>query len=172
MPPTPSYWQSREPATAKQSPRRAAAPDMAMESPKTRCSSSKGRAPRGSGCNSKTSTLKHPDSTLAKTPPHPQESTPDCPVTSMQACSSQKHGRSPSPTRVSQKQMKGPQCDGLWDSQHHPASRLLLSPPLPWVRQATGRGGLSPLRAGCHLPRFLPAQVSTYPGFHPWGLGA
>ena len=101
MPPAPSYWQSREPATAKQSPHRVAAPDMAMEPPKTRHSSSKGGAPWGSGCNSKTSTLKCPDSTLAKTPPHPKESTLNCPAKSPQACSSQKRGRSPSPTTES-----------------------------------------------------------------------
>ena len=98
MPPTPSYRQSREPVAAKQSPCRAAALDMAVESPQTRHSSSKGGAPRGSGHNSKTSTMKQPDSTLAKTPPYPQESTPDHPVKSPQACSSRKHGCSPSPT--------------------------------------------------------------------------
>ena len=98
MPPTPSYWQSREPATAKQSPQRAVALDMAVESPKTRHSSSKSGPPRGTGHGSKTSTPKCPDSTSAKTPPHPQESTLDCPAKSSQSCSSQKHGHSPSPT--------------------------------------------------------------------------
>ena len=101
VPPTPSYQQSREPASAKQSPHRVAALDMAVESPKTRCSSSKGGALRGSGCSSKTSTLKCPDSTSAKTPPHPQESTLDHPAKSPQACSSRKCGRSPSPTTES-----------------------------------------------------------------------
>ena len=98
VPPTLSYRQSREPATAKQSPHRAAAPDMTVESPKTRHSNSKGEAPQGSGCNSKISTPKRPDSMSAKTPPHPQESTPNPPAKSPQACSSWKHGRSPSPT--------------------------------------------------------------------------
>ena len=101
MPPTLSYQQSREPATAKQSPCRAEAPDTAMESPKTRCSSSKGGAPWGSGHNSKTSTPKCPDSMSAKTPPHSQESTPDHPVKSPQAHSSWKCGHSPSPTTES-----------------------------------------------------------------------
>ena len=41
VPPTPSYQQSREPVAAKQSPHGVAAPDTSMESPKTRCSSSK-----------------------------------------------------------------------------------------------------------------------------------
>ena len=74
---------------------------MAVESPKTRCSSSKGGAPQGTGCSSKTSTPKCPDSTSAKTPPHPQESTLDCPAKSPQAHSSQKHGHLPSPTTES-----------------------------------------------------------------------
>ena len=103
MPPTSSYQQSREPAAAKQSPCRVAAPDMAMEYPMTKCSSSKGRAPWSSGHNSKTSTPKHPDSTSAKTPPCPQESTPDCPVKSPQVRSFWKHGCSPSPTTESAK---------------------------------------------------------------------
>ena len=98
MPPAPSYRQNREPAMAKQSLHRVAAPDMAVESPKTRCTSSKGGTPWGTGCSSKTSTPKRPDSTLAKTPPRPQESTPDCPAKSPQARSSWKHGRSPFPT--------------------------------------------------------------------------
>ena len=103
MPPALSYQQSREPVAAKQSPHREAAPDTAMESPKTRHSSSKGGAPWDSGRSSKTSTPKHPDSTSAKTPPHSQESTPDCPAKSPQARSSRKCGHSPSPTMESTK---------------------------------------------------------------------
>ena len=101
VPPTPSYWQSREPVAAKQSPHRAAAPDTSVESPKTRCSSSKSGPPRGTGRGSNTSTLKCPDSTSAKKPSHPQESTPDHPAKSLQARSSQKCGHSPSPTTES-----------------------------------------------------------------------
>ena len=97
MPPTPSYRQSREPVTAKQSLHGVAALDTSVESPKTRCSSSKSGPPLGTGRGSKTSTLKQPDSTSAKTPPHPQESTLDHPAKSLQACSSQKHGHLPSP---------------------------------------------------------------------------
>ena len=98
MAPTPSYWQNRELVAAKQSPHRAAAPDTSVESPKTRCSSSKSGPPLGTGCSSNTSTLKCPDSTSAKKSSHPQESTPDCQAKSPQACSSRKHGCSPSPT--------------------------------------------------------------------------
>ena len=42
MPPAPSYQQIREPAATKQSLHRAAAPDTPAESPKVKCSSSKG----------------------------------------------------------------------------------------------------------------------------------
>ena len=49
MPPAPSYWQVREPAATKQSPHRVAAPDMSVESPKAKHSSSQGGPPQGSG---------------------------------------------------------------------------------------------------------------------------
>ena len=98
MPPTPSYRQSRELVAANQSLHRAAAPDTSVESPKTRCSSSKGGPQRGTGHGSNTSIPKCPDSTSTKKPSHLQESTLDCPAKSLQARSSQKHGHSPSPT--------------------------------------------------------------------------
>ena len=66
MPLAPSYWQAREPEVTKQSPPRAATPDPSMESPKTKCSSSKGSPHCSSGHSSNTSTPKHPDSTSAK----------------------------------------------------------------------------------------------------------
>ena len=47
VPPALSYRQNSEPAAAKQSPHRAAAPDTSVESPKTRCSSSKSGPPQG-----------------------------------------------------------------------------------------------------------------------------
>ena len=43
MPPTPSYWQVREPMATKQSPHRAAALDTPVEPPKAKCSSGKSR---------------------------------------------------------------------------------------------------------------------------------
>ena len=97
VPPALSYWQNRELAAAKQSLHRAAAPDMSVESPKTRHSSSKIRPPLGTGRGSNTSTPKRPDSTSAKKPSRPQESTLDCQVKSLQACSSRKCSHSPSP---------------------------------------------------------------------------
>ena len=98
VPPAPSYWQVREPAATKQSLHRVAAPDAPAESPKAKCSGSKGGPQWGSRCSSNTSTLKHPDSTSAKKPSCPKESTPDNQGKSPQSCSSRKCGRSPSPT--------------------------------------------------------------------------
>ena len=98
MPPAPSYWQVREPAVTKQSPHRVAAPDMSVDSPKAKCSSSKGGPPWGSGRSSSTSTLKHPNSMSTKKPSCPKESTLDIQAKSPQAHSSCKHDRSPSPT--------------------------------------------------------------------------
>ena len=99
MPLTLFYWQNNEPAAAKQSPHRVAALDTSVEPPKTRHSSSKSGPPCGTGCSSNTSTLKHPDTMSAKKSSHPQESTPDHPAKSLQACSSQKCGHSPSPAK-------------------------------------------------------------------------
>ena len=52
VPPAPSYRQDREPAAANQSPHRVAALDTSVESPKTKCSSSKSRPLRGTGRSS------------------------------------------------------------------------------------------------------------------------
>ena len=98
MPPAPSYRQVREPAATKQSQHRAAASDTPAESPEAKRSNSKSGPPRGSGRSSNTSTPKHPDSTSAKKPSCPKESTPDDQAKSPQAHSSHKCGHSPSPT--------------------------------------------------------------------------
>ena len=71
---------------------------MSAESPKAKCSSSKDRPSQGSGRSSNTSTLKCPNSTSAKNPYRPKDSTPDDQAKSPHACSSRKHGHSPSPT--------------------------------------------------------------------------
>ena len=98
--PAPLYWQAREPEVSKQSPPRAAIPDPPMESPKTKCSSSKGSPHCSSGCSSNTSTLKCPDSTSAKKPSSSKEPTSNS-QKSTKARSSHKHGHSPSPAAKS-----------------------------------------------------------------------
>ena len=69
----PSYLQAKQPEATKQSPPWATTPNPAVESPKTKCSSSKGRHHRSSGCGSNTSTPKRPDSTSAKKPSSSKE---------------------------------------------------------------------------------------------------
>ena len=93
----PSYWQVREPTVTKQSPHRVVALDAPAESPKAKHSNSKSGPQQGSGHSSNTSTPKHPDSTPAKKPSCPKESTPDDQAKSPQARSSRKCGHSPSP---------------------------------------------------------------------------
>ena len=103
VPPVPSYQQVREPMVTKQSPHRAAALDTPAESSKAKCSNSKSRPQRGSRRSSNTSTPKCPDSTSAKKPSYPTESTPHDQVKSPHAHNSCKHGHSPSPTSARHK---------------------------------------------------------------------
>ena len=156
MPPAPYFQQVRESAVTKQSPHRVAASDTPAESLKAKCSNSKSRPQQGSGCSSNTSTPKHPDSTSAKKPSCPKESTPDDQVKSPQTRSSHKHGRSPSPTSGSaghkQRDLHGedssavnttlPVSSSMFDTFHSPTGSFSdviepLPPPLlllPWVR--------------------------------------
>ena len=97
MPPALSYWQVRELAATKQSSHRAAALDTSVESPKAKCSSSKGGPSWGYGHSSNTSTPKHPNSMSTKKPSCPKDSTLDDQVKSPHACSSHKCSCLPSP---------------------------------------------------------------------------
>ena len=109
VPPAPAYRQVREVVATKQSLHRAAAPDTSVECPKAKRSSSKSGPPWDSGCSSNTSTPKHPDSTSAKKPSCPKESTQDNQVRSPQAHSFCKHSHSPQPSprlRVSRMQTR------------------------------------------------------------------
>ena len=72
-----------------------------MESPKTKCFSSKGGYHRSSGCGSNTSTLKHPDSTSAKKPSSSKEPAPKEQDKSPKSHCSHKCGCSPSPSTES-----------------------------------------------------------------------
>ena len=74
-----------------------AAPKTSVEPPKAKQTRSNGRPHQGSGHSSNTSTPKHPDSTSAKKPSHPKESTLDDQAKSPQARSSHKCCCSPSP---------------------------------------------------------------------------
>ena len=84
----------------KQSPPRATTLNPAVESPKAKCSGSKGGHHCSSECSSNTSTPKHPDSTSAKKPSSSKEPTLND-QKSPRACGSCKRGHSPSPSAES-----------------------------------------------------------------------
>ena len=69
----PSYLQSKQPKAMKSSPPWATTPNPAVESPKAKCSGSKGGHHCSSGHSSNTSTPKCPDSTSAKKPSSSKE---------------------------------------------------------------------------------------------------
>ena len=93
----PSYLQARQPKATKWSPPRAATLNPAVESPKAKHSSGKGRHHCSSGRSSNTSTPKCPDSTSAKKPSSSKEPTLNNQEKSPRSHGSHKRGRSPSP---------------------------------------------------------------------------
>ena len=115
----PLYWQARELEAMKQSPPRAATPNLSVVSPKTKCSSGQGSPHHGLGCSSNTSTPKCPDSTSTKKPSSSKEPTLNSQEKSPKARGSCKHGRSPSPSTESVR------CK--WKDVHSEDSRTLNS---------------------------------------------
>ena len=92
----PSYLQAKQPKAMKWSPLRAMTPNPAVESPKAKCSGSKGKHHCSSGCSSNTSTPKCPDSTSAKKPSSSKEPAPNKQEKSPRSHGSHKCGYSPS----------------------------------------------------------------------------
>ena len=194
MPPAPSYQQDRESAAAKQSPCRAAAPDMSAESPKTKHSSSKSGSLWGAGHSSNTSTLKHPDSTFAKKPSHPQESTPDCQAKPPQDRSSQKCSHSHSPAAGSagckQRDLHGvdsstvdttlPICSSTMDTFRSPTGSLSeVIEPLPPSITSTPLGKAGPREGQMNSSDSRYSSASLFaslsfnlPSFPSMGLGS
>ena len=123
MPLAPSYLQARQPKVMKQSLPRAATPNQSLQSPKTKCSSGKGRPHCGSGRSFNTSTPKCPDSTSVKKPSSSKEPTSNDKEKSPRACGSRKHSRSPSPS-VSQMQMEEGPHRRHPHTQLHPSHQL------------------------------------------------
>ena len=97
----PSYLQAKQPEATKWSPPWAATPNPTVESPKTKCSGSKGRHHHSLGHGSNTSTPKHPDSTSAKKPSNSREPALKEHDKSPKSHGSHKHGCSPSPSTES-----------------------------------------------------------------------
>ena len=120
-----SYLQAKQSEATKQSPPWAVMPNIAVESPKTKCSSSKGRhhCSFRHGCN--TSTPKCPDSTSAKKPSSSKD-----PVLKEQDKSPWSHGsckcgHSPSPSA------KSDGCKQKEATQKTPANSTPPSPSAP-----------------------------------------
>ena len=145
----PSYPQ------AKQS--EAAMPTTAAESPKTKCSGSKGVHHRSSGCSSNTSTPKCPDSTSAKKPSSFKEPVPKEQDKSPRSHGSHKCSNSPSPSAKS---------DGHMQKEAHTKDTCKLNSTFPI--SSSGFDGFHSL-AGSHSKAtelHLPSITST-----PLGLG-
>ena len=194
MPPAPSYQQVRELAATKQSPHRAAALDMSAESPKTKHSSSKSGPPWGSRHSSNTSTPKHPDSTSAKKPSCPKESTPDDQAKSPQARSSHKHVHSPSPASglagCKQRDLRGvdssmvdttlPIGSSIMNTFHSLMGSLsdMIEPLAPFITstplgQAGPRHGQTTSSDSRHsLALFFTSLSFNLPGYPSVGLGS
>ena len=141
----------------KQSPPRAATPNPSVESPKTKCSSGKGRPHRSLGCSSNTSTPKCPDSTSAKKPSSSQEPTLNDQEKSPWACSSHKHGHSPSPSTESV---------GCKEKEVHTEGICTLNSTLP-ISSSTFDGFRSPMGSHSDVTELLPPSIT----WTPLGLG-
>ena len=155
--PAPLYWQAREPGASKQSPPRVAAPDMTVESPKTKCSSGKGGPHCSSGHSSNTSTPKHPDSTLAKKPSSSKEPTSNSQEKSPKARSSRKHGCSSSPAAES--------VGRKWKDVHTEDSHT-LNTTLP-ISSSMFDGLCSPTGSYSNVTEPLPPSITSTPWVWP-----
>ena len=139
MPLAPLYCQAREPKVTKQSPPRVVTPDPSTESPKTKCSSSKGSPHHSLGCSSNNSTPKCQDSTLAKKPSSSKDPTSNSQEKSPKARSSRKHSRS-LPWLPSQSDVNGKMF--AWKTPAHStppfpsAPACLMASAVQWVPTA------------------------------------
>ena len=146
--PAPLYRQAREPKVMKQSPPRAVTPNLSMESPKTKCSSSKGGPHHSSGCSSNTS-----DSTSARKPSSSKEPTSNSQEKSPRARSSHKCGRSPSPSTESIRCKQKDVCSE--------DSRTLIST-LP-ISSSMFDGLHSPTGSHSNVTELLPPSITSIP---------
>ena len=165
----PLYRQAREPEVTQHSPPRAATPDPPAESPKTKHSISKGSPHHSSGHSSNTLTPKYPDSTSAKKPSSSKEPTSNSQKKSPKACSSHKHGHSPSPAANSVRHKRKdvhtedslplyttlPISSSMFDGLCSPMGSYSAAAPFhhlkpPWVWPVRDIGELHQLTVGSH----------------------
>ena len=154
----PSYLRAKQPKATKQSPQQAMTPNPAVDSPKAKYSSSKGRHCHSLGCSSNTSTLKCPDSTSAKKPSSSKEPAPNEQEKSPRSCSSRKCDHSPSPSAESVR------CK--WKEVHTEDIHALNST-LPFS-SSTFDGFCSPTGSHSDVNELQPPSITLI----PLGLGA
>ena len=153
----PSYLQARQPKVMKWSPPRAVTPNPSVESPKTKHSGGKGRPHCSSGCSSNTSTPKHPNSTSAKKPSSSKGPASNKQEKSPRACSSHKHGHSPSPSAESVRRKQ---------KDIHTEDTCTLNSTLP-ISSSTFDGLHSPMGSHSDVTKLLPPSITLT----PLGLG-
>ena len=156
-PPASSYLQARQPKATELFPPSAVTANPSVESPKAKCSGSKGRPHYSSGCSSNTSTPKHPNSTSAKKPSSSKEPASNKQEKSPRARSSCKccHSRSPSAESVGRK----------WKEVRTEDTHALNST-LP-VSSSTFDGLRSPTGSHSDVTELLPPSITST----PLGLG-
>ena len=137
VPPAPSYQQAREPEVMKQPPPRVVTPNPSVESPKTKCSSSKGS----------------PHHSSAKKPSCSTEPTSDSQEKSPRARGSCKHGHSPSPSTESVRPK--------WKDVCMEDSRTLNST-LP-ISSSVFDGLHSPTGSHSNVTELLPPSITSTP---------
>ena len=129
-----------------------------MESPKAKCSSSKGRPLCSSGHSSNTSTPKCPNSTSAKKPSSSKEPASNEQEKSPRPCGSHKHGCSPS---LSAKSI------GCKQKEVHTEDTHALNSTLP-ISSSTFDGLRSPMGFHSDVTELLPPSITLT----PLGLGS
>ena len=156
-PPAPSYLQAKQPKATKQSPPRAVTPNPAVESPKAKHSSGKGRHHSSLGHSSNTSTLKCPNSTSAKKPSSSKKPTPNEQEKSPRSSGSHKCGHSPSLSAES----LGHEQKGVCTEDTH-----TLNSTLP-VSSSALDGFHSPMGSHSDVTELQPPSITST----PLGLG-
>ena len=155
-PPAPSYLQAKQFEVTKWSPPWAVMPTTVAKSPKTKCSSSKGRHHRSSGCGSNTSTPKCPDSTSTKKPSSSKEPVPKEQNKSPMSQGSCKHSHSPSlPTK----------SDGCKQKEACTEDTCELNSTLP-ISSSGFDGFRSPTGSHSEATKLHPPSITST----PWGL--
>ena len=154
----PSYLQARQPKATKWSSPRAVTPNPAVESPKAKCSGSKGEHHHTSECSSNTLTLKCPDSTTAKKPSSSKEPAPNEQEKSPRVHSSCKCGHSPCPSTESV---------GCKWKEVHTEDTCALNSTLP-ISSSVFDGFCSPRGSHSDETELLPPSIALT----PLGLGA